>query len=78
MKLQNPNKKTRDPKKGEFGQECNRTVCDSQYAKWYNNSTRKYYCAACASLINRVNPEFREEHGYPLCQYDEFNTENKL
>lgn len=54
--------------KGEFGKECNRTVCENKNAKWYNCSTQKYYCAECANLINRVNPEFTKENGFPLCK----------
>lgn len=74
----NLSNKPKDPNKGKFGHECNRTVCENTQAKWHNNSTQKYYCASCAILINRANPEFTEQHGYPICQYDEFNTENKL
>ncbi len=41
--------------KGDFGGECNRTVCKHLNANWYNSSTRKYYCIECALLINREN-----------------------
>lgn len=53
--------------KGDFNGECNRTVCNDGRANWYNISARKYYCAACANLININNPEFTKEHGFPLC-----------
>lgn len=41
----------KDVEKGEKGGECNRTVCKAQDARWYNSSTRAYYCGNCAHLI---------------------------
>jgi len=41
--------------KGDYQQECNRTVCKNSHADYYNYSTRKYYCAPCAFLINDAN-----------------------
>ncbi len=43
--------------KGEFGGECNRTVCKNIHAVWYNRSTQRYYCEPCATLLNEVNKE---------------------
>ena len=40
--------------KGEKGGSCNRTACqkpaeeDPDGIRWFNHSTRKYYCRACA------------------------------
>lgn len=68
MKLQNPHKKTKYPKKGEFGQECNRTVCNCKNANYYNHSTRMYYCSGCAYLINTQNLGFALREGFELCQ----------
>lgn len=41
--------------KGEKGKNCNRTACQTHGATWYNLSTRAYYCAECALLINEAN-----------------------
>lgn len=38
--------------KGEYKGECNRTVCGTKNAMFYNNSTEKYYCGSCAHAIN--------------------------
>jgi hypothetical protein len=37
---------------GTYGGLCNRTACREEGAKWWNTSTRKYYCVMCASKIN--------------------------
>lgn len=39
------------PAKGEKHGICNRGVCDHTDARWFNNSTRKYYCQSCAMKI---------------------------
>lgn len=53
--------------KGEFFGSCNRSACLEPGATYYNESTRKYYCAECAEKINTHNPEFFLENGRPLC-----------
>lgn len=53
--------------KGEYDGDCNRTACDKKQAKWYNHSTRAYYCGKCAMQINTLNPEFLRDNGYMLC-----------
>jgi hypothetical protein len=35
---------------------CNRKVCGQPYARWYNPSTRAFYCERCAKLIDEHNP----------------------
>jgi len=40
--------------KGVFNGACNRSACGAQPATWFNTSTRAYYCARCANMINRV------------------------
>lgn len=40
------------PDKGLFMGACNRQACQKPGANWYNHSTRAYYCAECAGLIN--------------------------
>jgi len=37
--------------KGDKREECNRTVCKSKNANYYNHSTQKYYCLLCATDI---------------------------
>lgn len=41
------------PDKGQRGGSCNRRDCQAPGAWWFNDSTRKYYCAECAEAINR-------------------------
>jgi hypothetical protein len=55
--------------KGEYNKECNRTACSNQVAIYYNFSTQKYYCQACALIINNANR--KDSHrifGHDLCQ----------
>jgi len=54
--------------KGELRGECARSVCHSFPATWFNKSTRKYYCLACAVAINRTNyKDALELYGTELC-----------
>lgn len=42
--------------KGKKNGLCNRTACQSPDGViWFNDSTRAYYCRACADLINDAN-----------------------
>lgn len=41
--------------KGEFKGSCNRSACQQPGALWYNFGTQRYYCEACARLINEAN-----------------------
>lgn len=41
--------------KGEKNGNCNRTACQKPNAVYYNKSTQKYYCKACADRINEAN-----------------------
>jgi hypothetical protein len=38
--------------KGVKDGNCNRQACQQPGATWYNSGTYKYYCKACASMIN--------------------------
>lgn len=54
--------------KGDFDQKCNRTSCNSENARYYNFSTRKYYCAECARIINFYNDfDAIKLYGHSLC-----------
>lgn len=53
---------------GTHGGLCNRTACRAPGARWWNSSTRKYYCVECACRINQEARRFNEE---PLCDYRE-------
>jgi hypothetical protein len=44
------------PVKGEKGGECNRRVCKTKKAMWFNRSTEKYYCTHCANIIMDFPP----------------------
>ena len=58
--------------KGSFNSECNRTDCKKPQAVFYNYSTKKYYCPACAKIINTYNRvEAMEMFGHDLCLYQE-------
>lgn len=41
---------------------CARAVCQAEDARWWNSSTRRYYCAACADGINAHAPGLCVEH----------------
>lgn len=52
--------------KGLYNGSCNRSDCQAPHsARWWNQSTQKYYCFACADLINeRVSLEELRKLGY--------------
>lgn len=53
------------PAKGEFGGECQRVACDSGDARWFNQTSGRYYCTYCARIFNEVS----RRHGQaPLCE----------
>ena len=60
--------KTVDPTTpiGTYGGLCNRSACREEGARWWNTSTRKYYCLLCASRINLEARRFGEE---TLCEF---------
>ena len=41
-----------ETRKGSFGSECFHVACQAGDARWYNKSNVRYYCEACASVIN--------------------------
>lgn len=51
--------------KGTYLGPCNRTACQAPGADCWNESTRKWYCLACAKLINREAEKVGEP---PLCR----------
>lgn len=54
--------------KGDYNGSCNRTVCQKPGAVYYNHSTRKHYCKACANLINKENySDSMRIFGHDLC-----------
>jgi hypothetical protein len=68
------------PGKGLKGGACNRTACqkpakeDRDGIRWFNHSTRKYYCAGCAWELN--NDAFNkrdamELYGHDLCTLEQ-------
>lgn len=62
--------------KGDYNAECNRTACSSRRAVWYNHSTRRYYCTACARIINEANERDAQRlYGHSLCTKGEHQTE---
>lgn len=40
------------PDKGEKNGSCNMTACQKPGANYFNKSTQRYYCEACAEEIN--------------------------
>ncbi|UCV26761.1 hypothetical protein [Ferribacterium limneticum] len=54
--------------KGEFGGSCNRSACLAPGANWYNHSTRKYYCRACAEWLN--TDKFNKQDALDLWGHD--------
>lgn len=54
--------------KGVLGGRCNRSACLAPGAHWYNHSTRKHYCQACARMLNHANrADALELYGHDLC-----------
>lgn len=56
--------------KGVLNGMCNRTQCLETPATWYNHSTRKHYCEACAHLLNTDTFNQRDAmkmYGHTLC-----------
>lgn len=61
-----------NPNKGVAGGDCNRTQCQSPGAIYFNHSTRKYYCHACALDLNEANRlDAIRLFGHNLCTKDE-------
>jgi hypothetical protein len=42
------------PGKGEYGGHCHHLTCANAGADWYNRSSGRYYCDACAREINTL------------------------
>ena len=42
------------PRRGEYGGRCNHPTCRNTGADWYNKSSGKYYCDACARATNEM------------------------
>jgi hypothetical protein len=60
------------PGKGDKGGECNRTHCKNPHAEFYNHSTRMYYCAECAVLLNDANrTDAIRIFGHELCTLED-------
>jgi hypothetical protein len=57
--------------KGLLNGSCNRSACQKPGAVYYNHSTRAYYCADCADMINKMNPESHQIYGHDLCTLPE-------
>ncbi|MDO8414843.1 MAG: hypothetical protein Q7S87_01380 [Agitococcus sp.] len=54
--------------KGKQDGNCNVTACQKPGATWWNTSTRAYYCANCASEINRWS---KHDEGFDICYSSE-------
>lgn len=64
---------TLKPDKGLKNGSCNLTACQKPGARYYNKSTRKYYCADCAREINWPGgrADCMRLYGVPLlCELD--------
>lgn len=62
--------------KGEYLGHCNRAACLKPGANFYNHSTGKYYCAACAHWLNtdKVNKIYAMLwYKHDLCTEGEFD-----
>lgn len=64
--------------KGKLNGKCNRTACQQPGAVYYNHSTRAYYCAECADLINKVNPESKRIYSHDLCTLEKIPINTRL
>ena len=60
--------KNTEAMKGDYKDECNRKACNISPATYYNHSTEKHYCRACALEINEANFEDAIRiYGHDLC-----------
>jgi len=62
---QAPQPRFQVPVKGDYNGLCRRFACDNPGARWFNISTGRYYCSACARTINEVR---RQQGRGPLCE----------
>jgi len=59
--------------KGELNGRCNMTECwsgNELRANWFNHSTKKHYCKACAKWLNSDTynqKDAMEMYGHDLC-----------
>jgi hypothetical protein len=54
---------------GAFNGPCNRSDCHTKPATFYYWSTRKFYCASCATMLNKANAgdSWVKSLGHQLC-----------
>lgn len=65
--------------KGQLDGTCYRTICDNTPALYWNKSTKKHYCVACAEMINdAIRGEAYALYGAELCQLDESLQEDDI
>lgn len=56
--------------KGAYQGSCNRSACLKPGAYWYNHSTQRYYCTACAEWLNTDTFNKKDSmdlYGHDLC-----------
>ncbi len=54
--------------KGDLNGECERKACTNKNARFFNHSTRKYYCRSCSDKLNTENAiESMRIFGHELC-----------
>lgn len=54
--------------KGIQGGNCNRQACQQPGADWYNPTTRAYYCAPCARLLDEAFALHERQGGCPMAR----------
>ena len=69
-----PNK----PDKGREAGSCNRTLCQSSPAIWFNHGSRSWYCADCRRDIERANSHDWDAHFRPACGHQMFETREMI
>ena len=67
-------------KKGELEGRCNRAVCaKTEQVVFFNHSTRKHYCKACAITINEANKiDAFKLYSHDLCITEDGLTPDEL
>lgn len=48
------------PDKGKEGGSCNRTLCQTAPAEWWNHGSHSWYCASCRKQIEFDPVNYRE------------------
>ena len=64
--------------KGMEGGSCNRSVCQSSPANWYNHGSYSWYCNDCKREIERANKMDWDLNFFPSYEHPMFETREMI